>query len=442
MRKSPERQPDLPKLLAQAKRTFEADTLSLDLELITPLLGGGVITKKVDEVCWLRGSEVKASLRFWWRALYGHAYSTAKELHEAESMRFGSVRGNEGESSPVAVVVKMLEEITPMRLSFAAGDPRSGAYFPGAEGLGNQEETMLGAPGAKATLRLVFRKSLPIKERKEIQEALVAWLVFGGTGSRTRRGAGALAPLLANQSMSIGYPATADQLDAFLRRIAEPKPCKGEFFCLANGARMIRTKDGIPAPEKAHEALLANWRSFRQNRRHPDNWQGRGPWGQSLWPEGDVVRRETNTGFDEHGPHPDHRDQAPRALLGLPIVIHFKSQKKGEDFQILNEASDRYASPIWLGVARVWNGTIPVHYGLVAATPSVLRPKVLLRINRNGQSRKVPVTPAYPVPRQKRPEEPAPWAVQNATDMVQRVADAFCAPNDTSLKTPSFMPLN
>lgn len=442
MRKSPERKPDRPKLLAQAKQTFEADTVSLELELITPLFGGGVMSKRVDEVCWLRGSEVKASLRFWWRALHGHAYATSQELHVAESKRFGSAKGDEGETSPFAVVVKAMKGITTVRLAFAPGDARVGAYFPGAEGLGNQEETRLGEPGAKATVTLVFRKTLSAQERMEIQEALVAWVVFGGTGSRTRRGAGAVAPTDPKQAMNVGYPTTAESLDAFLLRFASPKPCSGDFFCLANGAKMVRTREGQPTPQKAHEALLAPWRSFRQNRRHPDNWQGRGPWGQSLWPEGDVVRRETNTEFDDHGPHPDHRDQAPRALLGLPIVIHFKSQKKGEDFQILNEASDRYASPIWMGIARVWDGTTAQHYGLVAATPSVLKPMVQLRVNRNGQSRKVSVTPAYPFARHKRPEEPTPWVVHNAADMVRRVAEAFCSPNDKSLKTPSFIPLN
>lgn len=441
MRKAPERNPDLKKLQVQAKQTFEADTVSLDVELITPLFGGGVMTKKVDEICWLRGSEVKASLRFWWRALYGHHYESPKDLHTAESKLFGSAKGSEGETSPVAVVVKVMKEITPMRLAFPAGDARVGTYFPGAEGMGGQEETMLGAPGAKASLMLVFRKELPIPERQEIQQALVAWLVFGGTGSRTRRGAGALAPTDPKQAMNVGYPVTAEALDAFLLQLASPKPFKGEFFCLANGAKVIRTKDGLAA-QRIHEALMDHWRSFRQNRRHPDNWQGKGPWGQSLWPEGDVVRRETKMEFDNHGPHPDQKDQAPRALLGLPIVIHFKSQKKGEDFQILNEASDRYASPIWLGIARVWSGTSPQHYGLVAATPSVLKPRVLLRINQNGQSRKVPVTPAYPNPRPKREEEPTPWVVKGAADMVQRVVDAFCSPNHTSIKTPSFMPLN
>ena len=72
MRTPPVRKPDLGTLRAQTQTAFSADTFSLDVELITPLLGGGVIPKVVDEVCWLRASEVKAGLRFWWRALFGH----------------------------------------------------------------------------------------------------------------------------------------------------------------------------------------------------------------------------------------------------------------------------------------------------------------------------------------------------------------------------------
>ena len=441
MRKAPKRNPDLPGLRAQAEQAFEADTISLEVELITPLFGGGVKTKEVDEICWLRGSEVKASLRFWWRAIHGHAYATSQELHEAESRRFGSAKGSAGITSPVAVAVKESRKLDLQALAFQAGDARIGTYFPGTEGLGNLGPAMLGAPGAKAVLTLGFRPELPGGERKEILDALVAWLLFGGAGSRTRRGAGAVAPVDPGQAAAIGYPATAAALDDFLRRVAAPKPFAADFFCLANHARVIRTGDGLAA-QRAHEALLDHWRSFRQNRRHPDHWQGRSPWGQSLWPEGDVVRREAGSNFDDHAPDPTHLHQAPRALLGLPIVVHFKSQRKGEDFQILNEVTDRYASPIWMGVARVWDGAAPRHYGIVAATPSVLKPKVMLRLTRFGQATTVPVTPAYPVARAKRLEEPTPWTVQNPADMVQRVTDAFCDPNHPSVRTPSFIPLN
>ena len=437
MRRAPGTSPDLEKLKASKVDFAQSDTLSLDVELITPLFGGGVETKKVDEVCWLRASEVKASLRFWWRALYGHRYPTSKGLHEAESNLFGSAKGNEGVASPVAVGVVQTQAPKLRRLDLPQGDPMAAAYFPGLPGQGNNEEVFLGEPGAKARLSLVFRKSLAPALRKEVKEALVAFLILGGVGSRTRRGAGALAPVDPMQAKSFGYPASEAEFDDWIARFGKGEvQVAGPFFSLHRKGVLLRTAQVNTAPA-AHTILLEHWRAFRQNRRHPDGFKGKAPWGQSRWPEGDVVRRFVRKNFSAHTPHESHTNQAPRALLGLPIVIHFKEQSREEHHQILHEASDRYASPVWLAVARTWNGTDKVHHGLVVAMPSVLPFRIHLEVR--GRQDKLVLVPAYPAPRPGRPEEPPAHAVASAQDMVSRVAEAFTKPTNHKVKVPAFV---
>jgi CRISPR-associated protein Cmr1 len=444
MRKAPERNPDLLELQAQAKRTFEADTVSLDVELITPLFGGGVITKKVDEVCWLRGSEVKASLRFWWRALYGHAYSTSEDLHKAESRLFGSAKGNEGETSPVAVVVKEVSRPAPVSAS-TISDARKVAYFPGQDGMGGEGPSDILPAGAKAALSLVFRKTLSIESRREILDSLLVWLLFGGAGSRTRRGAGALAPADPNEAREIGYPTSVAELDALLARISEPDAAfRGEYFSLANRSRMLRSSTGQAAPA-AHTTLMDHWRSFRQNRRHPNHWGGRQNWGQNRWPEADLVRDVTGANLGMHQCHVQHRGLrlVPRALLGLPIIIHFPGQPPGSKFQLISRRSDRYGSPIWMGVARVWNGTAADHFGLVAVTQFMLPDRDLVfEIQHQGRRLEAgPLKAAYPNPRTARTEqEPTAWPVEGVAHMVLQVVEAFRQPGSghESVATPHF----
>ena len=72
----------------------------------------------------------------------------------------------------------------------------------------------------------------------------------------------------------------------------------------------------------------------------------------------------------------------------------------------------------------------------------MLKPRVMLRLTRFGQVRTVPVTPAYPAARPRRPEEPPAWTVRDRADMVLRVTEAFCAPTHSSVRTSSFMSLN
>ncbi len=67
---------------------------SREYELITPLFGGGVETKKADEVSVIRATEIRGHLRFWWRATRGGQFSTIEDLKKHEDAIFGSTERN------------------------------------------------------------------------------------------------------------------------------------------------------------------------------------------------------------------------------------------------------------------------------------------------------------------------------------------------------------
>ncbi|MFO0881807.1 MAG: type III-B CRISPR module RAMP protein Cmr1, partial [Gemmataceae bacterium] len=58
---------------------------SYDIELVTPMFGGGVVTRENDRSFPIRATAIRGQLQFWWRATVGAQYSTRQELRAAQS---------------------------------------------------------------------------------------------------------------------------------------------------------------------------------------------------------------------------------------------------------------------------------------------------------------------------------------------------------------------
>jgi CRISPR-associated protein Cmr1 len=153
----------------------------------------------------------------------------------------------------------------------------------------------------------------------EIEEAVRAWLAYGGLGARTRRGCGALGPLKETAQPSL------PKIDA---RIFVDRP----------------DQDALSAWKKT----LGVYRDFRQTPRGRDH-QKKTPGGlvtvpgRSHWPEADSIRQITGCALKPRaGTRPsgvpadeDPQDHSapvvpaealpsfPRAVLGMPIHFHF-----------------------------------------------------------------------------------------------------------------------
>jgi CRISPR/Cas system CMR-associated protein Cmr1 (group 7 of RAMP superfamily) len=427
------------------------DEISFQVELITPIFGGGAKARELDPVWWLRPSAVKASLRFWWRALYGHEYKTSDKMHEAESRIFGKSGDPASKTGPGLVRVAVTEAGSPALQALAQvvpgqGNPLMGAYFSAAVGQGNPT---LGLAGPKATLTLQFLSS---DVKAQVIRALNCWLIYGGAGARTRRGAGAVAPVNAEAVAITGYPTTEDQLNEFLKRLPLPGQSVRKHFSLCNHAIAMRCQAAQATAAEAHKALLTHWRAFRQNRQPPPHFGGGQNWGLSLWPEGDVLRGRRI----QQGGNPRHRKlmvqsnsgKAVRILLGAPLILHWKTGPQGEgigdgEFGLSFPPPpgtpnrvfvDRFASPILLGIARVWEQGQARHVGVVLATSATFG-------LAGGQPalREDPGTPFEVggfVPDTNRGARGYP--VTDPQGMVQAVVQAFAAPLDTSVPTPHF----
>ncbi len=368
--------PDCPKKpnpTAEAVRSYE-------IELITPMFGGGVEPRVNDTSFPIRPTAIRGQLQFWWRATVGARYATLAELRAAQSAVWGSTE----RASRVQMLVENVRASDPLpcaryekqgdrfRSMPSWNSPFSGqtnalpyAIFP-FKGRLSKDRTWIEEEAASTIMKASFRLTLgcPNSIWSQVEPAVRAWINFGGIGSRTRRGCGALycqglAPTgteaLAEWLKSFGPTSTATRAWPTLRQI----PLVG---------------NETQQPLTAWERLIAMYRFFRQG---VDFARDPGP-GRSRYPEPETIRRITQRRMHQHVPWDDMPDGFPRAELGLPIVFHFKDEDKGEPpTTTLNpfvdgKALERMASPLILKPLALENGkAVPLI--LCLNTPGVQR---------------------------------------------------------------------
>ena len=78
---------------------------SYEIELITPLFGGGVETRVNDPSFPIRPTSIRGQLQFWWRATVGAQCATRQELRAEQS----SVWGDTTQASRVQVRVDVFK---------------------------------------------------------------------------------------------------------------------------------------------------------------------------------------------------------------------------------------------------------------------------------------------------------------------------------------------
>lgn len=362
--------PPLPEGLSTARKALAWEK-EVEVQLITRLFGGGARPREIDERSWLRPAALKGALRFWWRATHAHLpeYASLQKLKEREDLLFGSAArfGKKGEilGGPGWLSVEVLNAV-PANLQKPLYDPDTEvgkavgiAYYPGAAQTG-KEAARLGLRGTGGSPRIRLRLDVvdEVTER-EILLALRAFLLLGGAGARTRRGAGALSPATAASADKTKVPCHRDQVERFLAEWVTESPASvpADVFSLAR-ARWAVVGKACDSPEEAHEKLLGVLREFRQLRTHPPNWDKKTPWGQTAWPEPDAIRLEVGT--SSHPTQEEHRAQFPRAVLGLPIVFKFHDKDKEDPGRHTligthrGKRIARFASPLLLRPIRIW----------------------------------------------------------------------------------------
>ncbi|MGO9108074.1 MAG: type III-B CRISPR module RAMP protein Cmr1 [Thermoguttaceae bacterium] len=352
--------PTKPNAAPEASRRYE-------VELITPMFGGGVEPRMNDPSFPIRPTAIRGQLQFWWRATIGAQYATLADLRAAQSAVWGSTE----RASLVQVLVENVQASDPVPCVdyFWDRNARKGkggfkanwehefkvdgkpvkrtlpAYTlfpfqgkPPKGGQGSQPEQM----PDKCILNPSFglRLRYPENIRQEVETAVWAWVNFGGVGSRTRRGCGAL---YCQDLAPTGIEALADWFKKFV-------PTSTSTHSWPTVSQIPLLRDEAQDPVTVWDRLIGIYRYFRQGEdfaRNPGQ-------GRSRYPEPETIRRITGRRMRRHAPWDDMPDGFPRAEFGLPIVFHFKDEDKGEPpTTTLNpfvegKALERMASPLIL----------------------------------------------------------------------------------------------
>lgn len=354
--------------------------LSLPLETITPVIGGGVTPFEPDSVDGVRVPSIRGALREWWRLLFRRQHESAESLFQREAALWGGVgvdaasRGTGATKSRVQITV----EVT------SWGDVRRAGVHKPSDGTGRlkalpdweigpklgyalfplqrqQEERDHHAAGGDlatrsvrlgaafqltATLRGSLASPGELSQARQLLATLWMWVHFGGLGARTRRGFGAV---------DLAPGATLDarpELDCAGWRKLYDSACKED---LPTRLGRLQEHTGEPALLRrvgtilvsstpfdsagAHQAGVDLLKTFRQGKgvgRDPaGSTSGHSHAGRSRWPEPDLLRlvaqRDHGARGWDHEPRtqPEELPQlgAPRAAFGLPLVMHFKTAR-------------------------------------------------------------------------------------------------------------------
>ncbi|MGL4422769.1 MAG: type III-B CRISPR module RAMP protein Cmr1, partial [Gemmataceae bacterium] len=215
----------------QSPRPHETNRRVFEIELITPLFGGGVQTRENDSSFPIRPTSIRGQLQFWWRATVGAQYEKLTDLRREQTRIWGGVSGEVAQASSVQIHVEVVHADKPVQCAhyeykppqgerkarhdlvwnepFSIPEPRrwgtqfvpkavTYALFPfqGEKakiiepGCVPEVEPAYYIPSATFRLSIIWHKDIDFTT--EVEPALWAWVNFGGLGSRTRRGCGAI----------------------------------------------------------------------------------------------------------------------------------------------------------------------------------------------------------------------------------------------------------
>jgi CRISPR/Cas system CMR-associated protein Cmr1 (group 7 of RAMP superfamily) len=331
---------------------------SAGVKLITRLFGGGAKVREIDDISWLRSSAAKSAIRSWWRAGHVHDFSTLEELRAREAELFGSAStydasgARHGGPGALQVIVQTwIDRSTLEEYEETAGNPLNVALFPASVG-GNAKVARVSDQNIAKILLNCGADDSSIHDA--LLSALRLWLTLGGVGSRTRRGAGAIALRSSTEAQSLGVPGSLDELKTFLQNHCTCQDLPGfltGFFSLARTRKVFVGPTWTSTGEEAQKKLLIVLKQARSN------WHT--------------------------------KDRYTKAALGLPIQIKFKS---GATEHILAAVPDekeetgwrkleRYSSPILLRPVQVWEDGkpkfVPVAIFTDCTLPPTARPAVL-----------------------------------------------------------------
>lgn len=335
--------------------------------IVTPMFIGGADHNPSDGI---RPPSVKGALRFWWRALnWGRCWKEAGKneeaalhlLHKEEAALFGSSK--EGDKGGQGCFLLTIAPTKRAPLTTKKGDvhpefSRCSAARYLAYGL--MESYSSGPRGVKAgqltrgcvneaqpfTVKILFKKEI----EASIKEALIAWGLLGGLGSRSRHGLGsvALEKLEENGETAWEKPTTKKEYFTKLKSLLKNKlsansPAPYTSFDISTQVELLCTAETPYLVLDAFAEPLLMYRSAGRGKRVLGNaseerfgkdhdWKYRVRDTHKRWDAEDIP-----TSF-----HPE------RIVFGLP-----QNYGNTQDLAVKPSALDRRSSPLLVHVHPV-----------------------------------------------------------------------------------------
>ncbi len=352
------------------ERESNTTTWMFELEVLTPIFGGGVAIdgtqKPIDPRTPIRVSAIRGQLRFWWRATNPAGCTTVDELRIAEKRLFGAARLSDEDdvgalslsvhAQPTTKNLVLFQEKEVSR-TLLGGDREAQGIAYGAFALRDKKPFTRHGTITEVTRRLELHVTVPKAEELQDQLAcaLWAWANFGGVGGRTRRGFGSV-NLVARE----GVPShvTFDLKKGWERYSGRFAPRPWPTIPLSFEFAVVQRRASGSSALLALEELLRTLQRLRQGAevgRRERNPHTKRP-GRSYWPEPDSVRKLRRQSAPQHRDPVTRTGEYPRAAFGTPLIIQFgdEGEKAGEpnSSTVNPKGKKRLASPLVLRVAR------------------------------------------------------------------------------------------
>ncbi|QSR34165.1 type III-B CRISPR module RAMP protein Cmr1 [Marinobacterium iners] len=339
-------------------QTNEEPNLKAEFQVVTPMfIGDG--EQKADSI---RPPAIKGALRFWWRALNwsrclqqaGNEASALKQLHDEEAVLFGLAAKQDAQGNQTGGQGVFSLKLTQKLELLKDWSPGAGIQYLLGQGLWNYKEKLLRnaiADGSCFTIELRWHPNrldiaasklvLNVSSIKEtIDDALMAFGLLSGLGSRARKGLGAVS-ITALSGSRWSVPTSMKSYKETLQKLLQPRLSTRvlpPFTAVSANTRLDFSSTG-----KAANALLEEMGGQMQMYRS---------WGREGKVNGKSAEQNFRGDHDEalfatQGEQP--RKQPERAVFGLPHNYFFSSTKGKVDIHVKKDAAgERRASPLFL----------------------------------------------------------------------------------------------
>lgn len=328
------------------------------------MFGGSAKARETDDKYPIRAAAIRGHLRFWWRATAGAAAKDSVELFKMEEQVWGSTSIH-GQVSLYVSIKNAGEKQSHSSLSpkpDAKIGPQEGVFlFPFQAG-----RDVLAQPEAFGRKSVLFELVItaPSDYLPSIRRALKAWIAFGGVGSRTRRGCGAVQPVN-NESIAEWMPPGDQNLQRWLNELAGALPSGSPEWTTLTGANLVYGAE--TSAEKAWSDLGRFWSRFRKGH-FTESHPAYNPMDGCQWQDHGTLRRFRG----------EETIALAKPMLGLPTIYQDFPPKgnKPRTFSgtLESEETSRMASPVIIKPVCFANGRVrPVVIVMRAPQPKAIR---------------------------------------------------------------------